>query len=104
MATASGTSILGQQTLLNNVVVTSKLMSFSFPGRVQPPVKRYGYFYMYQFDSSNIAIPHYIVEEGLIRSPGLLMPLRLGQFSSTFFHRLDVVWSLPGIAWTATVV
>lgn len=103
MATATGNSVIGVQNLLNNVVVVSKLMSMSFPGRTQPPIRRFGYFYLYTFETSAL-VPHYLVEEGVVRSPGLLLPIRLAPLGANYLYRLDVLWNVPAIAWSATVV
>jgi hypothetical protein len=102
MASGTGTSILGLQTLVNNSTAPNKQFSVSFPGRVSPPVKRFGYFWLYQFDSTGLK-PHYVVEKGSIGSPGIFYPIRLSSLGTIWLFRLDVSWDLPGIAWFANI-
>jgi hypothetical protein len=103
MASASGTSILGTQTLINNSTAPGKIFSVSFPGQVSPPVKRLGYFWLYQFDSIGLR-PHFVVEKGTICAPGIFYPIRIGALSGTWLFRLDVNWTLPGVLWSANIV
>ena len=102
MATVSGTSVLGTQNLLNTSVAPSKLMSIAFTSQPLPPARRLGYFYLYQFKSEP-PFQCYIVEHGLLRAPGELIPIRLALLDATWVWRLDATWNLQGFLWTATI-
>jgi hypothetical protein len=102
MATASGTSVLGQQTVLTGVNASSLLLSIAFPSKPLPPIIRYGYMYLYQYVNA-APFQCYLVEEGLVRAPGLYRKVQLAAFTPGALFRLDIVWQLPGINWTATL-
>lgn len=103
MPSASGLSIVGRQTLLNNAAVVSKQLSVAISNQQLPPQRRLGFFYLYSFE--NIAPrQHYVMESGILYAPGVWIPIRIGPFSSSYLYRIDVVWNLAGFPWTATII
>lgn len=102
MAVTSGISVLGVQTLQTGATAPLKLLSIAFPNTPLPPVRRYGYFWLFQYRAV-APFQCFIVEEGLLRAPGVLLPIRLAPLASDWQFRLDAEWKLPLISWTASL-
>lgn len=102
MPTTTGTSILGQQTLMTGASAPSQGLSIIIPSQPLPPIRRLGYFYLYQYLNAS-PFQCLLVEEGLFRAPGLYQRIELPVYGANVFFRLDMVWSLPGIGWSATI-
>lgn len=102
MPSATGTSIRGLQSLLVSGSAPSKLLSVAITSSPVPPVKRYGYFYLYQYKNA-APFQSFVVEEGLMRAPGLFIPIRLSLVDATYNYRLDVVWNVVGVTWQAVI-
>lgn len=102
MAITTGNSIVGIQTLQTAAIAPSKLLSVAFPASPLPPVDRLGYFWLFQY--RDVApFQCYVVESGSLRSPGVLLPIRLGALGTDWRFRLDASWAVPGVAWVVSI-
>lgn len=103
MPNASGISIVGRQTLLNNAAVVSRQLSIQITNQPSPPQRRLGFFYLYVFENVDPR-QHYVMESGIVYAPGIWIPIRIPPFTPSYLYRLEVSWNLAGFPWTATII
>jgi len=100
---ATGVSIRGQQTLEGVAVAPSGFYSVAITSQPLPPIRRVGYFYLYQYRNAT-PFQCFIVDDGRIRAPGLWRRIAVPLFAADYRYRLDVIWEVPGLNWTSTFV
>jgi len=102
MGVQSGVSSVGQQTVNLSAGTGLTALSIGITSQRLPPIRRVGYFYLYQYQ---LALPNqcYVVDDGLMRAPGEWLKISVPLFSSAWGYRCDVIWTVNGLAWTATI-
>lgn len=103
MASASGTSIRGLQTLINVSSAPSTVITIGITNQPLPPIRRVGYFYVYQYRNVT-PFQCYVVLKGVVSAPGLWQRIPIPLFASDYLYRVDVVWNEPSIPWTVNVI
>lgn len=79
-----------------------KLLSIAITSQPLPPVRRLGYWWLYQYRNVE-PFQCYVVEEGVLRAPGTYIPIRLAPFASDWYFRLDAEWKVPGLTFTTNI-
>lgn len=103
MALTSGISVFGYQVLQDAASAPQQLMSIRTPAFPLNPVRRLGYWWLYTYDSA-VARQLYVVEEGVLRSPGTFIRLRMPAFAPSWRFMLEAEWSSPGIEWLNNII
>lgn len=102
MATASGVSIKARQNLVVSTSAPNNLVSVAITNFPARPFSRVGYFTLFQFNNTS-PFQTYLVHDGNISRPGLLIKPQVPLITPGFTWGLDVQWYFPGLNWTATI-
>jgi hypothetical protein len=102
MGTASGTSVLGRQTLINGTTATNKTISIAISSNPIPPALRLGYYWLYAVTPAS-PNQSFILLRGVLSAPGIWENWLPNAVSSTYLFRVDVDWDVSGKNWTVSV-
>lgn len=102
MPTASGTSIIGLQTLINGASATTKQFSIAITSAPIPPVKQLGYFWLYAVTPAG-PNQSYILKKGILSTPGYWDIWVPPATSPTYLFRVDVRWAVASRNWTVSI-
>jgi hypothetical protein len=99
MATSSGTSVLGEQIVIDNVSTGDAFFTVYIDQDRETPPSRVGYFYLVQYQFAD-GLGARVVESGIIFRPGRRFGRGSGLFVSSLRFRLWVSWNFEGLDWS----
>jgi len=102
MGTASGTSVLGMQTIINGTSGTAKQFSIAITNNPTPPIRRLGYFWLFAV-TPTAPNQSYVLAEGILRAPGVWNIWNAPATSPTYLFRIDVDWDVIGRTFTVSI-
>jgi len=100
---ASGLSIVGRQTLVIASTVSIKQWAVRITNRPLPPIERLGYIYVYVFFAP-APQSHWIIDEAYLRAPGVWGTLKIPQFDSNYWYKVEATWEASNIPWDAQLL
>jgi hypothetical protein len=102
MASFSGTSVRGMQTLISGVTSSSGYFAILLPAFPALPPRRVGYFYVSVVFPGGSEFP-YVIESGHVSTPSRYLLFDVSRKGGDGSLKVDVNWNEPGIDYSGFI-
>lgn len=102
MASASGTSVAGIQTILTGSTSPGRTYSIAITTDKVLPVRSVGYYWIIAV-APGAAPNRYVVDRGIMSKPGVWKTFTADVNTFSYLITVQVDWDSPGLGWSVNV-